>query len=219
MATGTGPLAAREWQQPELGAAHVREAVRLCVETLRPAVGRDWSVPAADLEWDCRRTLEHVADVLTTYATRLAVRAPERLPSGRTTDPTWSVADVLAIVEARAVVLAEVIAAAPPEARAWHSLGMADPSGWAAMACDELIAHTDDVARGLNLEFNPPPELLERVIARLFPWAPAGFEPFQTFRWCNGRAPLGELPRQDKSWGWHCAPLSEWDGSIRTFQP
>jgi hypothetical protein len=217
MATGTGPLAAREWQQPELGAAHVREAARLCVEALRPEVERDWSVRAADLEWDCRRTLEHMADGQASYAIRLATRTPNPLPHGRTTDPEWTVADVLAVVEARAAVLAEVIAAAPPEARAWHFMGMADPSGFAAMACNELLAHTDDVARGFGLAFNPPPELLERAMARLFPWAPAGSDLLETFRWCNGRVPLGDRPRQHNVWGWHCAPLSEWDGTFRTW--
>jgi hypothetical protein len=216
---GTGPLSAGQWQQPDLGAAHVREAARLCAETLRPHVERDWAIQAADLDWDCRRTLEHVADVMASYAVRLAVRATERLPHGRTTDPDWTVAEILAIVEARAAVLAEVIAAAPPEVRAWHVLGKADPSGWAAMACDELLAHTDDVARGLGIPFAPLPELLERVIHRLFPWAPEGFEPFETFRWCNGRTPLGDHPRQERSWGWHCAPLVEWDGTIPTFEP
>ena len=216
---GTGPLAAGEWQQPDLGAAHVREAVRLCAETLRPHVERDWSVQAADLEWDCRRTLEHIADVLTSYANRLATRTTVRLPFGRSTDPDWGIAEVLAVVEARAAVLAEVVAAAPPDARAFHTMGMADPPGWAAMACDELLAHTDDIARGLHIPFSPPPELLERVIRRLFPWAPEGFEPIETFRWCNGRDELPGRPRQHKIWGWHCAPLSEWDGTIRTLEP
>jgi hypothetical protein len=31
---------------------------------------------------------------------------------------------------------------------------------------------------------------LERVLARLFPWAPAAGDAWQALRWANGRAPL-----------------------------
>ena len=56
------------------------------------------------------------------------------------------------------------------------------------------------------------------MYARLFPWAPEGFRAWETFLWCNGRAPLGEHARQDDDWAWWCAPLSEWDGTVAKMQ-
>ena len=36
----------------------------ICREALQPLLDADWSVPARDLAWDCRRTLDHIADAL-----------------------------------------------------------------------------------------------------------------------------------------------------------
>ena len=56
-------------------------AAAVCRQTLTPALAADWSVPAGDLEWDCRRTLDHIADVLAFYAGQLATRATARRPA------------------------------------------------------------------------------------------------------------------------------------------
>jgi hypothetical protein len=104
-----------------------------------------------------------------------------------------------------------VVDATPPGTRGWHPFGLADASGFAAMACDELLVHSDDAARGLGVPFAPPDELAEATLRRLFPWAPDGVEPWPGLRWANGRADLPGQPRQ-VDWRWHCAPLEEWDG-------
>jgi hypothetical protein len=59
---------------PELVPADLMTAARVCRETLAPALDRDWSGPAGDLEWDCRRTLDHIVDTLFLYAAYLASR-------------------------------------------------------------------------------------------------------------------------------------------------
>ncbi len=108
--------------------------------------------------------------------------------------------------------LAGVVATIEPDARGWHPYGIADPSGFVGMACDELLIHTADAASGLGLEFFPSPELAEATLRRLFPWAPADLEPWAGLNWANGRTELAGLRRLTK-WRWHCAPLSEWDGT------
>jgi hypothetical protein len=122
-------------------------------------------------------------------------------------------------MNAFARILADVAAAAPAEARAFHQAGMADRSGFLAMACDELLIHTDDILRSSGRSFDPPPDLVARVLARLFPWAPTGINPWIALRWANGRE---ELPppqgRLGPDWTWHCAPLNQWDGTIATTQ-
>ena len=55
-----------------------------------------------------------------------------------------------------------------------HVLQAAGASGFAAMACDELLVHTDDMARGLELPFTLPEDLVRATLERLLPWAPAG---------------------------------------------
>lgn len=76
-------------------------------------------------------------------------------------------------VEVNAAILEYVIRAAPASTRAFHPAGMADPSPFAAMSCDEFLIHTADIATGFEIDFRPSEDLCSRVLARLFPWAPA----------------------------------------------
>ena len=103
-----------------------------------------------------------------------------------------------------ATVLARVVDAAA-DARGWHPFGLADPAGFAAMACDELLVHTSDAARGLEPPFTPAAELSAATLRRLFPWAPADADPWPAPLWANGRIDLPGLERQTP-WRWHCAP-------------
>jgi uncharacterized protein (TIGR03083 family) len=117
-----------------------------------------------------------------------------------------SPAALVATVRASAEVLAAVLEATPEDTRGFHPDGSPDPSGFAAMACDELLVHTDDAARGLGMAFVPDPHLAARVLRRLFPWAPRRELAWPTLRWANGRTALGDRPFLE-SWRWHCAPL------------
>lgn len=190
-------------------------AAASCRRTLEPLVDRDWDRPAGDLEWSCRRTLAHAMSAVLFYSINLASRSADERYSGQA-DASLPIPELLDAFEGRAAVLAEVCRAAPPDARGMHEMGRADPSGFAAMGCDEMLIHTDDIATGLGATFDPPREVCARALARLFPWAPRDVEPWAGLRWANGRAPLGERPRLAPDWIWHCAPLDEWDGTDPT---
>ncbi|MDP9470417.1 MAG: hypothetical protein M3Q71_07090 [Chloroflexota bacterium] len=95
-------------------------AATVCRNALLPAREDDWSVPAGDLTWDCRRTLDHVVDALLFYADQLAMRATRRLPALRNGDPDQEVEDLLMSLGTAAAVLAEVARAAGPGSRAFH---------------------------------------------------------------------------------------------------
>jgi hypothetical protein len=137
---------------------------------------------------------------------------PQRLDTMELRVPTSTAqAELVRTIGAFATVLAGVVDASPPEARGWHPFGLADASGFAAMACDELLVHTDDAARGLEVPFTAPPELARVTLERLFPWAPTDADPWAALLWANGRTDLPGQPRQ-VDWRWHCAPLEEWDG-------
>jgi hypothetical protein len=92
---------------------------------------------------------------------------------------------------------------------------MADASGFLGMGCVEIVIHTDDIARGFGLPFHPPDDLTDRIVRRLFPWAPTDREVWASLRWACGRAALPDRARLAPDWYWHCAPLAEWDGTIK----
>ena len=149
------------------------------------------------------------------YSDHLATRALERRPFKREVGPDPTIEQLLTFVRSQASVLARVCEASP-DARAFHPAGMADAMGFAAMGCDEILVHTNDVCTGLGVAFAPAPDLCEKVVARLFPWAPAHPDPWERMLWCNGRMALPGRERLTEDWWWWCRPLEEWDGTAYT---
>ncbi len=197
-----------------VGPEDVRAAAAAFRETLSSAVDLDWSVRAGGLDWTCRQTLEHIPNTQISYASQLATAATDRIPRAQGGQDQLTIAELILSVEVNASILEHVIRAAPQGVRAYHAAGMADASGFAAMGCDEILIHTADIATGFGIDFEPPADLCGRVLARLFPWAPADVGDWDGLRWANGRLALPEIGAQDENWRWHCAPLSEWDGQV-----
>lgn len=185
--------------------------------TLAPATDADWSVPAGALDWDVRTTVLHAAASVTYYAGHLASQTTAWLPLIVDVGVDATNEQVLRLLPATARMLAIVAAASPATARAYHEAGMADASGFLAMAIDEVIVHGADAADGLGLAYDPPEQLARKVLDRLFPWAPGDTPTWLTLLWANGRASLPGQPDRPTNWGWQCAPLDEWDGEIRVF--
>ena len=205
----------------EEAAEDVQTAAAVCLEALSGLENLDWSVRAGELDWSCRQTLDHIPNTLVFYASHLAIAATDRLPRTRDGGDRLTVAELLRSVEVTAAILGHVIRDSPLSTRAFHPAGMADPSGFAAMGCDEILIHTADITAGFEIDFQPPEDLCGRVLARLFPWAPADVGHWESLLWANGRVALPGFGRQDENWYWHCAPLSEWDGQVarRTSPP
>jgi Mycothiol maleylpyruvate isomerase N-terminal domain len=197
----------------DLTADDILEAAAASHQALEPFVARDWSIQAGDLDWNVRRTVAHLCDAAGWYAAHLALQSPRRLRFDFRAHADASNADLLDVLDAAAATLAAVVRAAPPGARAYHNHGMADTTGFVAMGCDEILVHGWDAVRGFGAEFAPSAELAERVLRRLFPWAPINEPPWQALLWANGRADLPSRKRLGPDWVWHCAPLDEWDGA------
>jgi hypothetical protein len=199
-------------------AADVELAVALAADALNGALEQDWRVPAGGLDWDCRETVEHMADDLFAYAGQLGPRRPPRetyVPfawkrrSGGPaltifTDADTENAGLVQVFEACGAFLTALVATAPPGTRAWHPMGLADPEGFAAMGVVEVLVHMRDVAAGLEFGWTPPEELCDRVLHRLFPDAPAGTPRWETLLWATGR---GEVAGRERlgEWRWHAA--------------
>jgi uncharacterized protein (TIGR03083 family) len=194
----------------------VMNAADSMVTTLTPIANKDWSIPAADLEWSSRYTLDHTVNALSNYFTHLATRAPARRPRFRDGNDEQTISELLAAIESGAAVLTEVCRAAPDDARGFHSAGMADWSGFIGMGCTEILIHTDDIARAFDIDYQADPVLCRRVLDRIFPWAPDEGDDWQILRWAAGRGELPEQGRLDASWSWHCKPRDDWDGTVTT---
>jgi hypothetical protein len=203
----------------------LRNTANFCAEELGSVADSNWDAPVPGLDWSARETLFHMARVPMNYAAHLATRASSlttfRIGSlvERSDGSPAGAPSTIAAMRTFCWILADVVTAAPPGTRAFHQAGMADGPGFLAMTCDEMLIHTDDILRSFELSLDPPRNLIVRVLARLFPWAPADTNPWMALRWANGRE---ELPpphdRLGPDWIWHCAPLEEWDGTIPTMR-
>lgn len=189
-----------------IDATTVREVGATCAAFLAAHAQADWSATVPDMSMTVADAVGHAANCCLWYAVDLSARGDDlehvEIAVGAA-DP----AALLASLSAGARIVAAVIETAPPGAIGFHPWGDADASGFAGMACDELLIHTDDAARGLGVDFEPPRELAESVLRRLFPEIELVDDPWQLLRWANGRIALGHRPRREH-WRWHCRPLS-----------
>jgi uncharacterized protein (TIGR03083 family) len=134
----------------------VLRAASECQAFLGGTLDRDWTRPIPDMDWTVAQAVAHIGESLLWYATDLAAGPRELSAMDLRVRPETAPADLVAMLGSYATVLARVIDGAAPGARGWHPAGLADASGFAAMACDELLVHTDDAARGLGLGFTRP---------------------------------------------------------------
>ncbi|MFF3286285.1 maleylpyruvate isomerase N-terminal domain-containing protein [Streptomyces sp. NPDC003023] len=210
-----------EAQRPPVTADDLDRAVRLAVATLRDAPPEAWDGNAGTLEWTCWETVEHLADDLFAYAVQLGPRTPPQdrevpfvYESRRPGGPANSVHanraagpdGLLQVLEASGALLVAMVRTTPPHVRSHHVFGASDAEGFAAMGIVETLVHTHDLAEGLGLSWDPPAGICSRVLARLFPGAPADAPPWPSLLWSTGRADLPGRPRP-ATWRWYGAPL------------
>jgi hypothetical protein len=186
-------------------------AAAACQSFLEPAVGADWTAAVPGLDFTVASVVAHAANGPLWYALDLWGGPGDDAAFDLKVETDAASAALLVSLRSAAQVCAASVDAAPAGIRGFHPAGAADSSGFAAMACDEMLVHTDDAARGLGLRFVPDLELAGRILARLFPWHDAGSDAWQALLWANGRIDLPGHQNQT-GWTWHCAPLADWDG-------
>jgi hypothetical protein len=193
-----------------IDATTVRRVGATCAAFLGGHIGRDWSAPIPGMEMTPADAVAHAANCCLWYAVDLAAAGAD-LEHVEIGVGAAAPGALIASLVAGAGVVAATIEAAPEGTIGFHPWGDADAAGFAGMACDELLIHTDDAARGLGVEFEPPADLAEAVLRRLFPEVDPVTDPWQQLRWANGRIELDGAPRREQ-WRWFCRPLSEWPG-------
>src|SRR4029079_10910478 len=97
----------------------------------------DWTVPADAVGWDVRSTVLHSISCVTCYTVDLASQATARVPVSIDVREHATNEEVLRVLGATAQMIALVATASPATARGYHEGGMADTSGFLAMAIDE----------------------------------------------------------------------------------
>jgi hypothetical protein len=186
-------------------------AAAACHSFLEPAVGADWTAAVPGLDFTVASVVAHAANGPLWYALDLWGGPGDDAAFDLKVRTDAANAALLVSLRSAAQVCAASVDAAPAGIRGFHPAGAADSSGFAAMACDEMLIHTDDAARGLGLRFVPDLRLAGRVLTRLFPWHDPGSDAWQTLLWANGHIDLPGHQNQT-GWSWHCAPLADWDG-------
>jgi uncharacterized protein (TIGR03083 family) len=190
----------------------VRESVETCVGALRPRLGEDWTAPVPWLDFTVSSVIAHASVTSLWYALDMWAGRADSARFELSVAADASPEALLAGLTQAGMACAASVAAAPPELRGFHPAGFPDPAGFAAMACAELLIHTDDALRGLGARLDPPRTLAAAVLARLFPWHEPDADPWQTLLWAHGRPSDPDRPAAGP-WRWHPAPLSEWSGS------
>jgi hypothetical protein len=191
----------------------VRAAAELCRQLLEPALGEDWSAAVPGLDFTVTSVVAHAAAAPLWYSVDMWSGNENASFEVQVLEDSGN-QRLLTSVLAAAAVLGAAVDAAPPSLRGFHPFGSPDPSGFAAMACDELLVHGRDAALGLGREFGGDVGLARRILGRLYPWHGVGADDdaWQVLLWANGRLSLAGREDQVR-WRWHCAPLGEWDGS------
>ena len=211
-----GAYSVSDVEAPKLGTLSLSDLEStgdLVASQLRAVRDSDWTRPVQGLDWTCWQTADHLATVLLTFAARAAGRATDSFPMARSSDPTLSGSQVVDLIASSTRLLGLALGDLHPGSRIFHPAGLADQEGYVAMACDELLVHGAEIS-AMDDPFQPPSEIAGLVVRRLFPWAPAGFGGWETLRWANDRADLGDHSTPGPTWVWWCRPLEEWDGSV-----
>ncbi|MCH0539270.1 GNAT family N-acetyltransferase [Streptomyces sp. MUM 203J] len=183
-------------------------AIRDTSAALRGVTDRDWSVPAAGLEWSCHNTAVHIADDFLGYATQLTGRSADGyVPFGISAEPGTSPDGLVRVIEATGRLFSAAVLTTPPAVRAWHPYGDAGADGFAAMGVVEVLVHTHDILTALGEpDWQPSGHLCTRVLERLFPHTPRGDDPWRRLLWATGRGERDGLPRLG-AWRWYADPI------------
>lgn len=171
------------------------------------------------LAWTSRQVVDHLCNTLAFYANHAVTRATSHQPRVRSLgEHELSDRELAQTVRTWSRLLAAVVGFGPDDWLGWHPLGMADGEGFIALACNELLVHTHDVASAHDEALTGDADLSQRLVVRLFPHDATrlgSHEPWDVLLYANGRRALGALPRQ-ATWRSRPAPhrRSEGDGGL-----
>ena len=144
-------------------------AVRAAVTAVRDLLGRvpDGTAAVPVMGTSVTAVAQHLVSCLAWYAHDLAAGPDEVSPADLVARPAADLPTVSPSVGAWGEVLARTVDAAGPADRGWHSHGIADAAGFAAIGCAEVLVHGTDVADALGQIPEPGSGALYRICAEL----------------------------------------------------
>jgi hypothetical protein len=151
---------------------------------------------------------QHLVSCLAWYAHDLVAGPDEVSPADLVARPAADLPIVSRSVGAWGEVLARTVDAAGPADRGWHSHGVADAAGFAAIGCAEVLVHGTDVADALGLPWSPPGDVAAAVLARLFPEVTDVPDPMAGLLWATGRRARPGRPART-GWTYGMTPAGE----------
>src|SRR5579862_6588706 len=134
----------------KLDAAILRRCAEHCASFLDGSVDASWTVPIPDMTWSVAETVAHMAQALLFYSSDFAAGPGELSSIEAKVEPNTANSELIRTVRTLSRVLAGVVATTEEGWLGWHPYGTADSSGFVGMACDELLVHTNDAAKGLG---------------------------------------------------------------------
>jgi hypothetical protein len=180
-----------------------RTALADCLSILRLHSDADWSPQAVHSDETILGVGAHIADTLIAYAGQIASQPSDHwVPIHSVLDDGTGVHGLLEAIASSGRIFDVIAEHAPSTTRAFHSWGMSDTEGFLAMACVELLVHTNDVVSSLEGEFSVDDELVEPVLHRLFRDVPTGGSRWEALLWSTGRIAIPSHPQQ-ASWRWY----------------
>ena len=169
--------------------------------------------PPTDSSGPAGGTVEHTADDLFAYAAQIvaggvrrttprAVRMPSPTPAGddlhRPRRAGAGNAGLVQVLDASGGMLSPLPGRPPRRPRGGHPYGLSDPHGFAAMGTVETLLHLHDVAGPLGIAWDPDPDVVRRVLDRLFPDGADRRRPVADAAAAHGTRPAAPL----ESWRW-----------------
>ena len=167
-------------------------AARTAEAALRPVIDRDWSVRAGPLEWNVEQTITHMIAAAAKYTLYLASQSRRFIGLSISRWPDATNEEVIDSLVPVATGLANVAMVTPPDVRAYHVTGPSTAAEYVGRGCVELLVHTGDALAGLGVDFAPPADLCQRVLARQYPDAAAAdahHDPWKALLAATGRPP------------------------------
>lgn len=196
-------------------AVDLRNCVELSGVALCAVPQDQWDEQPSNSDWTRRRILRHLTWAILGYASLLALEEDygpiDFLLLEDRDDPVTYTVNRLKIA---AELLIAVARGVEPTARGWHPHGRPDAEGFLAMAGSELTMHVHDVVLDPGVKFRPQDDVVDRLLKRLYPWAPAETPRWQTLLWVTGRAELPGHEMAGSDWRMFSAPLDEWNGEV-----
>jgi hypothetical protein len=177
------------------------DAVRAAAAAVRELLGRvpDGNAQVPVMGATVTAVAHHLTGCLAWYAHDLAAGPDEAGAADWVPEQGAALVDVTISVAAWSEVLARTVDGASPDDRGFHSHGIADRTGFAAIGCAELLVHGTDVADALGLDWSPPADVVAAVLARLFPEVTDVEDPMVGLLWATGRA---DIPGRERRTQW-----------------